>query len=286
MPALPNLSARVALCPRALDLVVAGRRPSFGRSVSARSCRRSWSTCAPAAARTRPARAAAVPGEKNGLARLPSAAPLLAGMKIVVLLGMSAAVSSAFQLSTHSHKQRRALRPALFARDTTCLFNCPEWNLTKWVDDRSRNFWQTSDGTLDTTGEGDAGIRDATLIAAAVDRGARQLAASVDGGAASVGGVAAAVDRGARQLTSVALVISMGLPGATCVWPQACLLAMMWKREVLRCWNGLVFMFRHTARSIGPSSPSLPPPSPPPLCDPPTTPSPPPATNLWCGVWW
>ena len=182
-------------------------------------------------------------------------------MKIVALLGMCAAASSAFQLSTHSHKQRRALRPALFARDTTCLFNCPEWNLTKWVDDRSRNFWQTSEGTLDATGGGDAGIRGATLLAASVDGGARLLA-------------------------SAALVISMGLPGATCVWPQACLLAMMWKREVLRCWNGLVFMFRHAARSIGPSSPSVPPPSPPPLCDPPTTPSPPPATNLWCGVWW
>ena len=184
-------------------------------------------------------------------------------MKIVALLGMCAAASSAFQLSTHSHKQRRALRPALFARDTTCLFNCPEWNLTKWVDDRSRNFWQTSDGTLDATGGGDAGIRGATLLAASVDGGAARGAAAVGGVAASVGGVAAAVDRGARQLTSVALVISMGLPGATCVWPQACLLAMMWKREVLRCWNGLVFMFRHAARSIGPSSPSVPPPSPP-----------------------
>ena len=176
-------------------------------------------------------------------------------MKIVALLGMCAAASSAFQLSTHSHKQRRALRPALFARDTTCLFNCPEWNLTKWVDDRSRNFcrnfWQTSEGTLDATGGGDAGIRGATLIAA-----------SVDGGAASVGGVAAAVDRGARQLTSVALVISMGLPGATRVWLQACVLAMIWIRDGLRCLKDLVFKFRHAARSIAPSSPSVPPPSP------------------------
>ena len=149
---------------------------------------------------------------------MPSAAPLLAGMKIVVLLGMCAAASSAFQLSTHSHKQRRALRPALFARDTTCLFNCPEWNLTKWMDDRSRNFWQTSDGTLDATGGGDAGIRGATLIAASVDGGAAMGAAAVDGGA--------------RLLTTSALVISMGgLPGATRVWPQACLLAMIWIRD-------------------------------------------------------
>ena len=172
-------------------------------------------------------------------------------MKIVALLGMCAAASSAFQLSTHSHKQRRALRPALFARDTTCLFNCPEWNLTKWVDDRSRNFWQTSDGTLDATGGGDAGIRGATL-----------LAASVDGGAASV-------DGGARLLASVALVISMGLPGATRVWLQACVLAMIWIRDGLRCLKDLVFKFRHAARSIAPSSPSVPPPSPPPLGDPP-----------------
>lgn len=56
-------------------------------------------------------------------------------MKVVVLLGVCVAASSAFQLSAHSHKQRRALRPALFARDTTCLFNCPDF--TTWLDERS-----------------------------------------------------------------------------------------------------------------------------------------------------
>ena len=51
---------------------------------------------------------------------------------------------------------------------------------------------------------------------------------SVDGGVAMG---EAGVDGGARLLTTSALVISMGLPGATRVWPQACLLAMIWIRD-------------------------------------------------------
>ena len=119
----------------------------------------------------------------------------------------------------------------------------------------NRNFWQTSEGTLDATGGGDAGIRGATLLAASVDGGARL--------------VSSAALTGARLVSSIALVISMGLPGATRVWLQACVLAMIWIRDGLRCLKDLVFKFRHAARSIAPSSPSVPPPSPPPLCDPP-----------------
>ena len=160
-------------------------------------------------------------------------------MKIGVLLGMCAAASSAFQLSTHSHKQRRALRPALFARHTSCLFNCPEWNLTKWVDDRSKNFWQTSEETLDATGGGDAGIRGATLLAASVDRGVTTVVTAI------------------KMIASALLVISMESPGATRVWPQACALAMFWIQDGLRCLQDLVFKFRRAARSIAPSSPSV-----------------------------
>ena len=170
-------------------------------------------------------------------------------MKIGVLLGMCAAASSAFQLSTHSHKQRRALRPALFARHTNCLFNCPEWNLTKWVDDRSKNFWQTSEETLDATGGGDAGIRGATLLAASVNRGVT----AVDRGVTTV-------DRGVtaiKMIASALLVISMESPGATRVWPQACALAMFWIQDGLRCLQDLVFKFRRAARSIAPGSPSV-----------------------------
>ena len=81
----------------------------------------------------------------------------------------------------------------------------------------------------------DAGIRGATPLVAPVDR------------------IAASIDLLARMLTSVALVTSMGLPGAKHVWLQACVLAMIWIRDGLRCLKDLVFKFRHAARSIGPA---------------------------------
>ena len=90
----------------------------------------------------------------------------------------------------------------------------------------------------------DAGIRGATPLVAPVDR------------------IAASIDLLARMLTSVALVTSMGLPGAKRVWLQACVLAMIWIRDGLRCLKDLVFKFRHAARSMAPSSPSVPPPIP------------------------
>merc|ERR1740117_1058627 len=120
-----------------------------------------------------------------------------------------AAASSALHLLTHSRGQRYALRPARVARDTSCgLFDCPEFNATKWVDDRFIAFWQTSEETLDAKGGGDAGIAGATRVVTALDGGTR------------------AVEGGFRLLAAVWLVSSMGSPGVSLLWlgPGASLL--------------------------------------------------------------
>merc|ERR1740117_623505 len=120
-----------------------------------------------------------------------------------------AAASSALHLLTHSRGQRYALRPARVARDTSCgLFDCPEFNATKWVDDRFIAFWQTSEETLDAKGGGDAGIAGATRVATALEGGTR------------------AFEGGVRLLAAVWLLSSMGSPGAALLWrsPGASLL--------------------------------------------------------------
>ena len=161
--------------------------------------------------------------------------------------------SRGHHLSTHSRGQRCALRPARVARDTTCgLFDCPELNATKWTEDRMMAFWQTSEGTLDAKGGGDAGIAGATRVAGAGIAGATRVAAALDGGTRAVEG-------GFRLLAAVWLVSSMGSPGASLLWlgPGA---SLLWLKATalatillpagLRCLKDLVFKFRRAAWSI------------------------------------
>merc|ERR1740117_1630560 len=160
-----------------------------------------------------------------------------------------AAASSALHLLTHSRGQRYALRPARVARDTTCgLFDCPEFNATKWVDDRFIAFWQTSEETLDAKGGGDAGIAGATRVATALDGGTR----AVEGGVRAFEGGTRAFEGIGRLLAAVWLLSSMGSPGASLLWLKATALTTISLPAGLRCLGDLVFKFR--AKGFVPSN--------------------------------
>jgi len=161
------------------------------------------------------------------------------------MLVLLPAASSAFHLA-HGRVQRYAPSPARVARDTSCgLFDCPEFNATKWVDDRFINFWQTSEETLDAKGGGDAGIAGATRVATAVEGGTRAFEGGVERGTRAFEG-------GVRLLAAVYLLSSMGAPGASLLWLKATALATISLPAGLRCLEDLVFKFR--AKGIVPSN--------------------------------